>query len=105
MLHTGVVRAGGPAEEVDLEALRIPLTRRWQGFLPDAGEEVLRQLVDRREARRRGADVVYFIGARAAQGDVASWADLYLDPATGIAQIEDLITSRPTSSMVTGTPF
>ncbi|MFD6967081.1 GNAT family N-acetyltransferase [Streptomyces sp. NPDC059979] len=94
MLHTGAVRAGGPAEEVDLEALRIPLTRRWQGFLPDADEEVLQQLVDRREARRRGADVVYFIGARAAEGDVASWADLYLDPATGIAQIEDLITSE-----------
>ncbi|MEJ8646288.1 GNAT family N-acetyltransferase [Streptomyces sp. MS1.HAVA.3] len=94
MLHTGAVRAGGPAEEVDLDALRIPLTRRWQGFLPDADEEVLRQLVDRREARRRGADVVHFIGARAEEGDVVSWADLYLDPATGIAQIEDLITSE-----------
>ncbi|MGW7437849.1 GNAT family N-acetyltransferase [Streptomyces sp. NPDC054849] len=94
MLHTGPVPAGGPAEEVDLDALRIPLTRRWRGFLPDVGEEVLRHLVDRREARRRGADVVHFIGARTEEGEVASWADLYLDPSTGIAQIEDLVTSE-----------
>ncbi len=94
MLHTGSVRAGGPAQEVDLDALRAPLTRRWQGFLPDADEEVLRQLVDRREARRRGADAVHFIGARTEEGEVASWADLYLDPSAGIAQIEDLITSE-----------
>lgn len=94
MLHTGSVPAGGPAQEVDLEALRIPLTRRWRGFLPDAGEEVLRHLVDRREARRRGAGVVHFIGARTEEGEVASWADLYLDPSTGIAQIEDLVTSE-----------
>ncbi|MEU9304057.1 GNAT family N-acetyltransferase [Streptomyces sp. NPDC048269] len=94
MLHTGPVPAGGRAEEIDLDAIRLPLTRRWQGFLPDVDDEVLRHLVDRREARRRGADVVHFIGARTEEGEVASWADLYLDPTTGIAQIEDLITSE-----------
>ncbi|MGW0902990.1 GNAT family N-acetyltransferase [Streptomyces sp. NPDC002853] len=94
MLHAGPVLASGPAEEVDLDAIRIPLSRRWQNLLPDIDDEVLRHLVDRREARRRGADVVHFLGARTEEGEVASWADLYLDPATGIAQIEDLITSQ-----------
>ncbi|MFK0236274.1 GNAT family N-acetyltransferase [Streptomyces vinaceus] len=94
MLHTGPVPAGGSAEEVDLDAMRIPLTRRWRNLLPDVDDEVIRQLVDRREARRRGADVVHFLGSRTEEGEIASWADLYLDPATGTAQIEDLITSE-----------
>ncbi|MGW0550621.1 GNAT family N-acetyltransferase [Streptomyces altiplanensis] len=94
MLHTGPVPAGGPAEEMDLDAIRIPLTRRWRDLLPDVDDEVIRHLVDRREARRRGADAVHFLGARTEEGEVASWADLYLDPATGTAQIEDLITSE-----------
>ncbi|WP_327369474.1 GNAT family N-acetyltransferase [Streptomyces sp. NBC_01217] len=94
MLHTGPVPAGGHGEVVDLDAIRLPLTRRWQDFLPDADGEVIRHLVERREARRRGADIVHFIGARTQEGEVASWADLYLEPATGIAQIEDLVTSQ-----------
>ncbi|WP_327189463.1 GNAT family N-acetyltransferase [Streptomyces xinghaiensis] len=94
MLHTGPVPAGGPADEVALDALRAPLTRRWQGMLPDVGGEVIRHLVDRREVRPRGADIVRFIGARTEEGEVASWADLYVDPATGTAQIEDLVTSE-----------
>ncbi|ROQ93846.1 ribosomal protein S18 acetylase RimI-like enzyme [Streptomyces sp. 2132.2] len=94
MLHTGPVPAGGSAEEVDLDAMRIPLTRRWRDLLPDVDEEVIRHLVDRREARRRGAAIVHFLGARTEEGEIASWADLYLDPASGTAQIEDLITSE-----------
>ncbi|MFI7357863.1 GNAT family N-acetyltransferase [Streptomyces avidinii] len=94
MLHTGPVPEAGPAQEVDLDALRVPLTRRWRGFLPDVDDEVLRQLVERREARRRGADIVQFIGARTEAGEVASWADLYVDRTTGTAQIEDLITAE-----------
>ncbi|MFI5828538.1 GNAT family N-acetyltransferase [Streptomyces sp. NPDC051578] len=35
-----------------------------------------------------------FLGARTEEGEVASWAALSLDPATGTAQIEDLITSQ-----------
>ncbi|MFC9248851.1 GNAT family N-acetyltransferase [Streptomyces sp. NPDC057136] len=94
MLHAGPVPTGRPAEVVDLDAIRIPLTRRWRGLLPDVDDEVVRHLVDRREARHRGADVVHFLGARTDEGEVASWADLYMDPATGTAQIEDLITSE-----------
>ncbi|MCI3935454.1 GNAT family N-acetyltransferase [Streptomyces sp. AN091965] len=94
MLHAGPVGDGGAADEVDLDALRAPLTRRWRDLLPDVDDEVVRHLVDRREARRRGADVVRFLGARTEEGEVASWADLYLDPASGLAQIEDLVTSE-----------
>ncbi|MEV0125776.1 GNAT family N-acetyltransferase [Streptomyces sp. NPDC050703] len=94
MLHTGPVPTGRPADEVDLDALRAPLARRWRDLLPDVDNEVIRHLVDRREARRDGADIVRFIGARTEGGEVASWADLYMDPASGVAQIEDLITSQ-----------
>ncbi|MFF4325312.1 GNAT family N-acetyltransferase [Streptomyces sp. NPDC001591] len=94
MLHGGPVPAGGRSGEVDLDALRVPLARRWRDFLPDVGAEVIRQLVERRETGRRGAADVRFIGARTPEGEVAAWADLYLDPASGTAQIEDLVTSE-----------
>jgi GNAT superfamily N-acetyltransferase len=94
MLHSGPVPTSKPADEVDLDAIRAPLTRRWRGLLPEVDNEVIRHLVDRREARRGGADIVRFIGARTEQGEVASWVDLYMDPGSGLAQIEDLITSE-----------
>ncbi|MER5731369.1 GNAT family N-acetyltransferase [Streptomyces sp. NPDC002138] len=97
--HTGplpaAAAAGAPtAAEVDLAAFREPLAARWRGFLPDAEDEDLRQLVARRAARLRGAEAVRFIGARAPEGDVAAWADLYLDPPSGTAQFEDLMTAE-----------
>ncbi|WP_371788797.1 GNAT family N-acetyltransferase [Streptomyces griseoaurantiacus] len=94
MRHEGPVPPGRSAAEVGLDALRVPLARRWRGFLPGVEEDVVRQLVDRREARRRGADVVRFLAASTADGEVAAWGDLYLDPATGTAQIKDLVTSE-----------
>ncbi|WP_062213994.1 GNAT family N-acetyltransferase [Streptomyces sp. NBRC 109706] len=98
MLHTGQVPPAGStkreAEEVDLEVLRGPLARRWRGFLPEAEDEAIRQLVDRRLARRRGAEAVHFIASRAEDGEAACWADLYLDRTTGVAQIEDVLTDE-----------
>ncbi|SOD63338.1 Acetyltransferase (GNAT) family protein [Streptomyces zhaozhouensis] len=98
MVHRGPVpapRPGGPrAGTVELEALRAPLTRRWRGFLPDGDEEAVRQLVERRAVRPRGAETVHFVGSRAEGGEVAAWADLYLEPAAGLAQIEDLLTAE-----------
>ncbi|MFD8982698.1 GNAT family N-acetyltransferase [Streptomyces sp. NPDC059564] len=93
MLHTGPVPDATTAHEVDLDALRTPLSLRWRGFLPEADEETIRAVVGQREARRRGADLVRFIGSRTGGGEIASWADLYADPATGTAQIEDLVTA------------
>ncbi|MER7755820.1 GNAT family N-acetyltransferase [Kitasatospora sp. NPDC097643] len=86
--------AGRTAEDVDLEAIRAPLSARWRALLPEAGEEVVRRLVDRRETRTRGAAIVRTLGSRAENGEVAAWGDLYLEPALGIAQIEDLMTAE-----------
>jgi len=94
MLHTGPVPERGGAREVDLPALRGPLAESWRRFLPDVGEDVIDALVERRAARRRGADDVRFLASHDEWGEVASWADLYMDPAAGIAQIEDLVTAE-----------
>ncbi|MFJ9606030.1 GNAT family N-acetyltransferase [Kitasatospora sp. NPDC101176] len=94
MLHTGPVpRAVRSAREVGLGELWEPVGRSWGRFLPDADGELLRQLVERRAARPRGAAVVRFLASLADDGEVASWADLYLDPAAGVAQVEDLVTA------------
>ncbi|MBC9712865.1 GNAT family N-acetyltransferase [Streptomyces sp. TRM66268-LWL] len=93
MVHEGPVPPDGrAAERVDLDALRTPLTRLWRAALPDVEDEVVRHLVDRRAARRRGG-IVHFLAARTPEGEIASWADFYLDPERGIAQIEDLCTA------------
>ncbi|MGW2372819.1 GNAT family N-acetyltransferase [Kitasatospora sp. NPDC001683] len=57
------------------------------------GEELIRQLTDRRPTRLRGAERVHFLAARTADGEVAAWVDLYLEPAAGLAQVEDLVTA------------
>ncbi|MFF0481573.1 GNAT family N-acetyltransferase [Streptomyces sp. NPDC004435] len=93
MRHTGPVPELGGAREVDLPALRGPLTESWRRFLPDEGDEVIRDLVERRTARRRGADDVRFLASHDEWGEVAAWGDLYLDAASGTAQIEDLVTA------------
>ncbi|WMX45389.1 hypothetical protein RGF97_11740 [Streptomyces roseicoloratus] len=93
MLHTGPVPELGGAREVDLPALRGPVAESWRRFLPDAGDDVVHTLVERRAVRRRRADDVRFLASHDEFGEVASWADLYLDTDSGIAQIEDLVTA------------
>jgi hypothetical protein len=61
--------------------------------MPQASDGVIYQLAARRTARLRGADDVRFLVARDEDGVIASWADLYLDPGRGIAQIEDVMTA------------
>ncbi|MFI8510768.1 GNAT family N-acetyltransferase [Streptomyces sp. NPDC085460] len=95
MVHTGPVPERAGAREVELPALRGPVAESWRHFLPGAGEEVVRTLVERRAARRRGAPDVRFLASHDEWGEVVSWGDLYLDPATGTAQVEDLVTSVP----------
>ncbi|MFD7976621.1 GNAT family N-acetyltransferase [Streptomyces sp. NPDC059071] len=94
MVHTGPVPELGGAREVDLPALRGPLTESQRRFLPDVGDDVISDLVERRAARRRGADDVRFLASHDEFGEVASWADLYIDAASGTAQIEDLVTAE-----------
>ncbi|MFD5102887.1 hypothetical protein [Streptomyces albidochromogenes] len=68
MLHAGPAPTSKPADEVDLDAIRAPLTRRRRRLLPDVDNEVVRHLVDRHEARRGGAEIVRFLGARTEEG-------------------------------------
>ncbi|WP_441249743.1 GNAT family N-acetyltransferase [Kitasatospora sp. McL0602] len=93
MTHTGPAPVAGRAEPVELAAVRPVLARQLRVWMPQAEPETVRQLVDRRAARLRGAEQVLFLAARDADGEVGSWADLYLDQGAGIAQIEDLVTA------------
>ncbi|MGE7384342.1 GNAT family N-acetyltransferase [Streptomyces sp. NPDC004126] len=99
MLHTAPA-PGPPAEdghtvgEVGLEEIREPLAAEWRTSMPRAGEEVIRMLVDRHVTRSRGAEQVRLLGSRTPDGGVAAWTDLYLEPGTGIAQVEDLMTAE-----------
>lgn len=95
MIHRGPRPSPGQApsaEAVDLEALRPALVLAERAFFPNAEEEELAHLVERRAARLRGAPEVGFLAARAEDGSVAAWADLYADPEAGVAQLEDLVT-------------
>jgi predicted GNAT family acetyltransferase len=61
--------------------------------MPQASGTVIYQLAGRRMARLRGAEQVRFLAARDDTGAIVSWADLYLEAAQGIAQIEDVMTA------------
>ncbi|MFB7344109.1 GNAT family N-acetyltransferase [Streptomyces hydrogenans] len=94
MRHTGPVPAHGGARVVEAEALRGPVGTSWRGFLPDVPDEVIRHLVERRAARLRAADEVRFLASYTEDGEIAAWADLYLDREAGIGQVEDLVAAR-----------
>jgi GNAT superfamily N-acetyltransferase len=66
--------------------------RLWRNRLPAADQETIRQLVERRATLAGAADQVSFLAVRDGAGVVRSRADLYVDPASGMAQIEDLAT-------------
>ncbi|MEU6850833.1 N-acetyltransferase [Actinacidiphila alni] len=94
MRHSGPAPAPDPAAEtVAAEELRSAVLRQTRRWMPKAEESVVHQLTDRRAARLRGADQVRFLAVRDGQGTVGAWADLYLDPAEGIAQIEEVVTA------------
>lgn len=95
MTHSGVIEAPvSLADVVTLPELRPALIRRLCAWMPQAADAVIYQLADRRAARLRGADQVRFLAVRDENGTIVSWADLYLDQARGIAQIEDVMTAE-----------
>ncbi|MFB7540884.1 GNAT family N-acetyltransferase [Streptomyces zaomyceticus] len=94
MRHTGPVPAHGGARPVDMEELRAPAAEAWRRFAPGVSDEEVRHLVERRAARLRAAEEVRFLAAFTEDGEVASWVDLYLDPSTGVARVEDLVTAE-----------
>ncbi len=94
MTHAGDPPAlATAAQPVTLAELLPALIRQQCAWMPQASDTVIYQLAARRAARLRGADDVRFLAARDDSGVIASWADLYLDPARGIAQIEDVMTA------------
>ncbi|GAA2334561.1 GNAT family N-acetyltransferase [Streptomyces cuspidosporus] len=94
MAYSGSAAVPHPSvRTVTLADLRPALLRRLRDWMPEADDAVVRQLADRRTARLRGADQVRFLAVRDENGTVASWADLYLDTAEGVAQIEDVVTA------------
>ncbi|MFI0814612.1 GNAT family N-acetyltransferase [Streptomyces sp. NPDC021098] len=100
MTHTGPVPEA-KREVVELDLGPDPYGPLWRAladqqrlWMPDADEETVRQLVGRRAARRNGAEDVRFLAVHDEDGEVASWADLYMEPADGIAQIEEVATAE-----------
>nr|BFD94973.1 hypothetical protein KitaXyl93_63330 [Kitasatospora sp. Xyl93] len=86
----GCQRPEPAALPVELAGMREAVLRQQRDWSED--EEVARQLTDRRTARLRGAERVRFLAARTPTGEVAAWSDLYLEPAVGLAQMEDGVT-------------
>lgn len=94
MRHTGPAPVPDPsAEIVTPEELRSAVLRQTRRWMPKADTGVVWQLTDRRAARLRGAEQVRFLAVRDEEGTVGAWTDLYLDPSTGIAQIEEVVTA------------
>ncbi|MFE4517363.1 GNAT family N-acetyltransferase [Kitasatospora sp. NPDC056783] len=89
----GCVRPEPAALPAELSELREAVMRQQREWSEDG--ELVRQLTDRRVARLRGAERVHFLAARTPAGEVAAWSDLYLEPALGLAQLEDLVTGSP----------
>ncbi|MFG2822078.1 GNAT family N-acetyltransferase [Kitasatospora sp. NPDC048365] len=96
MVHRGPLPAGaGRVDEVGIAELRPAELEQWRRWLPDSPDAVLEQLVGRRKRRLDGADSVRTLAARDEDGEIGAWADLYVDRASGLAQIEDLATAEP----------
>ncbi|MBW8090391.1 GNAT family N-acetyltransferase [Streptomyces hygroscopicus subsp. hygroscopicus] len=102
MVHTGPVPRAPAADVVERELgpdphgpLRRAVTAQQRRWMPDADERTTHDLVERRTARLAGADQVLFLAAHDDSGEITSWADLYLEPAAGIAQIEEVVTAEP----------
>jgi len=94
MTHAGTAPyRGRSAEPVTVAELRPALIRQLCAWMPQASDAVIDQLAGRRTARLHAADRVTFLAVRDEDGAIAAWADLYLDPSQGIAQIEDVMTA------------
>ncbi|TQF04191.1 GNAT family N-acetyltransferase [Kitasatospora acidiphila] len=90
----GCVRPEPAAEPVSMAELREAVLAQQLRWWP-GDDELARQLHGRRAARLHGAEEVLFLAVRAPDGEIAGWADLYLDRAAGLAQLEDLVTAKP----------
>ncbi|MGW1105424.1 GNAT family N-acetyltransferase [Streptomyces sp. NPDC002540] len=90
---TGCALPEPAAHPVELDELRAAVFRQQLDWGLD--EDLARELTERRTARLRGSEEVFFLAARTPDGEIAAWADLYLDRTAGLAQLEDLVTTVP----------
>ncbi|MDW3179849.1 MAG: GNAT family N-acetyltransferase [Acidimicrobiia bacterium] len=83
-----------PAEHdvhaVSHERLRPAVMRDWRVDLPESTDDELTQLADRMTLYERGAEVTFL--AVFEGSEIAARTDLYIDRASGVAQIESLLT-------------
>lgn len=94
MVRSGKAAAPDPrVRTVSLNDLRPATVRQYRSWLPDADDGVINQLADSRAARLGGAERVDFFAVRDENGTISAWADVYLEPDQGIAQLEGLITA------------
>ena len=94
MTHSGAVpSATSRAEDVELADLTPAVHKQLRSWMPDLDESGIRQLVERRTARVRGAEEVSFLAVRDEDGTIVSWADLYIDSGHAIGQIEEVMTA------------
>ncbi|GAA1416701.1 GNAT family N-acetyltransferase [Catellatospora coxensis] len=84
-------RTADVVDEIALDELRASDHESWLAELPQASAEAIGHLVERRVTRLRAAPQVAFLGVREG-GQVVARADLYVDAAAGVAQIEDVHT-------------
>jgi hypothetical protein len=89
----GCALPGTAARPVGLAELRTAVLRQQLTWTSD--ERLALELTDRRAARLRGAEDMLFPVTRTPEGEIAAWADVYLDRAAGLAQLEDLVTATP----------
>lgn len=101
MAFTGPApEAGDLVAAVAMDTLRAAVIDSWRAELPGRDERVYQQLADRRQARLRGVDAatggrVEFLAVLDPDGHPRAWCDLYLSPAEGVAQVEDVLTLPP----------
>jgi len=79
-----------PVQSVSPASLRPALIRDWRLMVPDASDEELSELADRTALYDRAAEVTRL--AVFAGDEIAAHADLYIDRAARIAQIENVVT-------------
>lgn len=84
--------AGVTVEVIALDELRDTDRDGWLAELPDASPQAIDHLVDRRVTRLLAAPQVTFLGVRDEHDRVVAHADLYVDAAAGVAQLEDVQT-------------
>jgi GNAT superfamily N-acetyltransferase len=85
----------GPAQVLSYDAVMPALRADWRASLPDAPDEVIEHLTNRRRATERACDVTWH--AVVLDGEVVSFCDLRM-MAVGdelLAQVEDVVTLEP----------